>query len=151
LLRSLSNRAAPDEHKVIALNRSQELVACRFAHQAFCPVPHDGSPDLFADHKRHARLSQTVRPCAQDNERVRPSSSLLPHPLYVGFRFEPPLALDTHLVIRRGYLVNFLARLTPTVRRTRPLARRAFRTPRPPLVCIFLRKPCTRKRCRRLG
>jgi hypothetical protein len=151
LQRGLGDGIAPDQHQVIAGERVQEPAACRFAHQALGPISRDGAPDLFADHESHARLFQTVRPGAQDDERVRPGSSLLPHTLHVGSGFEPPRALDTHLVIRRGYRTNFLARLTPTVRRMRPLARRAFKTLRPPLVCILFRKPCTRKRCRRLG
>lgn len=48
-------------------------------------------------------------------------------------------------------LRNTLARLTPTVSRARPLARRAFNTLRPPVERILRRKPCTRKRCRRFG
>jgi len=44
-----------------------------------------------------------------------------------------------------------LARLTPTVSRVRPLARRAFSTLRPPVERILRRNPCTRKRCNRFG
>lgn len=147
----MSDRGAPDQDKVIALDRVQEPDTCGFPHQAFRAISRDCPAHFLTDDKGHARLFKTVRSSAEDYERVTPGSPLLPHPLHVGFGLEPPSALDTHLVLRRNYLMNFLARLTPTVRRRRPLARRAFRTFRPPLLCIFFRKPCTRKRCRRLG
>ena len=42
-------------------------------------------------------------------------------------------------------------RIQTLLMRCRPLARRAFRTLRPPTVRIRARKPCVRARCRLLG
>lgn len=65
-------------------------------------------------------------------------------------KFENAYACECFTLARYG-LRNTLARLTPTVSRARPLARRALMTLRPPGERILRRKPCTRKRCKRFG
>lgn len=71
-------------------------MARHLAHAALGAVPRDRVAHLFTDDKRDARVGQPIGPRPQNKERVRPRAALLPYPLYIRLRFEPPRAFNAH-------------------------------------------------------
>jgi hypothetical protein len=116
------------------------------AHEALDPVPGHRPTELFLrDGETESRTPCVVGPGQDDEVTVGGLGGGAEDATELGRGQEPA---GTRKGPRTGRPV---ARVQAGVRRCRPLARRAFRTLRPPLVAIRARKPWVRARLIRLG
>ena len=123
----------------LALRNNDDVQAClwftapeQLPRTPLCPVAYHRVADFLAGGDAQARRAKAIREGEACHEPAAES-----RPAIVDFHELRPTA-QLHLD-------------EVTVSRLRPFARRRFRTMRPFLVLIRTRKPCVRRRLRRLG
>lgn len=113
-----------------------------FTNTALDPVAIHGALGYAPGYSHpQARMSQRVGSCLNAEEVILVASGVALHRLKITGRAQP----------EQFGQAKPAAALLQALRRARPLARRALRTLRPPLVAMRARNPCTRLRLSLLG
>jgi len=121
-----------------------------FAHPTLDLIALHRVPNATADCETKTAVPQFTGKERHHHQWMENALSLATEALKVGIRSKTMLSLHG---IAGPWALSPRPDAGPryTVRRWRPLSRRAFKTARPPLVFIRSRKPCTRLRRRTLG